>query len=49
MVDIINGMFGVSYQIIRNHKESEDVLYPLATTLASALDTGLKPLVQTRS
>ena len=28
IVDIINGMFGVSYQIIRNHKECEGVLYP---------------------
>ena len=28
MVDVINGMFCVSYQIIRNHKECEGVLYP---------------------
>ena len=28
MVDIINGMFGVSYQIIGNHKECDGVLYP---------------------
>ena len=28
IVDIINGMFGVSYQIIRNHKECEGLLYP---------------------
>ena len=27
MVDVINGMFCVSYQIIRNHKECEGVLY----------------------
>ena len=48
IVDIINGMFGVSDQIIRNHKECEGILYPLmGTTLASALDIG--SLVQTRS
>ena len=28
MTDVINGMFCVSYQIIRNHKECEGVLYP---------------------
>ena len=28
MVDIINGMFCVSYQIIRNHKECGGILYP---------------------
>ena len=28
MADIINGMFCVSYQIIRNHKECGGVLYP---------------------
>ena len=27
MTDVINGMFCVSYQIIRNHKECEGVLY----------------------
>ena len=28
IVDIINGMFCVSYQIIRNHKKCEGVLFP---------------------
>ena len=28
IVDIINGMLCVSYQIIRNHKECGGVLYP---------------------
>ena len=43
MVDIINGMFCVSYQIIRNHKGMWRCFIPplMGTTLASALDIGL--------